>query len=271
MKKKTWAEREVELACKRENPNWDGKSFDYGCACYQSALKAYKSLSKDGHSGFSWNLTKNILIRLMNGQPLTPITDDDFKEEFLDYREPEDYLKEHNLKSDIQCYRMHSLFRRETLDGKVTYLDVNRCYGQDIHNPNDTYQGGGIDKFVDELFPITMPYYPSKDRYVVFTETSLHDKALGDFDLRAYLYVKTPEGEKVEINRFYRSKVIGWYRYDSSDSVFARESEFFEITKEEYEALKKEQIESKPGPNDEIEIKKSFSSMPEACISNGTK
>ena len=23
------AEREVEIACKKENPNWDGKSFDY--------------------------------------------------------------------------------------------------------------------------------------------------------------------------------------------------------------------------------------------------
>ena len=23
-----WAEREIAAACKRENPNWDGKSFD---------------------------------------------------------------------------------------------------------------------------------------------------------------------------------------------------------------------------------------------------
>ena len=68
-----WAEKEIEIACKKENPNWDGKSFDYGCACYQSALKAYKSLCEDDHSGFSFGLTKNILIRLMNGLPLKPI------------------------------------------------------------------------------------------------------------------------------------------------------------------------------------------------------
>ena len=49
-----WAENEVRLACKRENPDWDGKSFDYGCSCYQSALKAYKSICNDGHSGFSF-------------------------------------------------------------------------------------------------------------------------------------------------------------------------------------------------------------------------
>ena len=78
-----WAEREIEIACKKENPNWDGKSFDYGCACYQSALKAYKSLCEDGHSGTSFNITKNILIRLMEGLPLKPITDDDFKRDII--------------------------------------------------------------------------------------------------------------------------------------------------------------------------------------------
>ena len=57
-----WAEREIEIACKKENPNWDGKSFDYGCACYQSALKAYKSLCEDEHSGGSFNITKNIPV-----------------------------------------------------------------------------------------------------------------------------------------------------------------------------------------------------------------
>ena len=73
-----WAKREVEIACKKENPKWDGKSFDYGCACYQSALKAYQSLCEDEHSGMSFNIAKNILIRLMEGNPLTPIIDEDF-------------------------------------------------------------------------------------------------------------------------------------------------------------------------------------------------
>ena len=77
MRMSEWAKREVEIACKKENPNWDGESFDYGCACYQSALKAYLSLCEDEHSGMSFSLTKNILVRLMEGNPLTPITDED--------------------------------------------------------------------------------------------------------------------------------------------------------------------------------------------------
>ena len=73
----SWAEREIEIACKRERAASDAKDGDwyYGCACYLSALKAFKSLSGDGHSGFSIGLTKNILNRLIDGKPLTPIED----------------------------------------------------------------------------------------------------------------------------------------------------------------------------------------------------
>lgn len=48
-----WARQEVEIACRKENPNKKEGEFDYGCACYGSALKAFESLCEDGHSGFS--------------------------------------------------------------------------------------------------------------------------------------------------------------------------------------------------------------------------
>ena len=44
MSMQTWAEREIQIACERENPDRKDGEFDYGCACYESALKAYKSL-----------------------------------------------------------------------------------------------------------------------------------------------------------------------------------------------------------------------------------
>lgn len=58
----SWADKDIELTCKRENPNWDGKNFDYGCACYQSVLKAYKTLMDDGHSGTSFGFLCSITI-----------------------------------------------------------------------------------------------------------------------------------------------------------------------------------------------------------------
>lgn len=39
-----WAKREVKIACKKENPNRKEGEFDYGCACYESALKAYVTM-----------------------------------------------------------------------------------------------------------------------------------------------------------------------------------------------------------------------------------
>lgn len=73
-----WAEKEVEIACEREKSHSEEDGdCEYGCACYHSALKAYKSLMEDGHSGFSISLTKQILDRLIDRKPLTPIEDTD--------------------------------------------------------------------------------------------------------------------------------------------------------------------------------------------------
>lgn len=219
-----WAKREIELACKHENPDWDGKEFDYGCACYQSALKAYESLMGDGHSGMSFGFTKNILIRLMEGLPLRPITDEDF----FDNRgeiiclEAEEDLRERGLKSHTQCPRMSSLFREEALDGKITYSDINRYYCIDVHNPNISYSNGTANRIIGEMFPISMPYYPQKGKYKVYTEDFLTDVKNGDFDTKAFFYCITPEGEKVEINRFFAEKDYKWV----------------EISKEEYEQRK---------------------------------
>ena len=185
-----WAENEVKIACKKENPNWDGKSFDYGCACYQSALKAYKSLMDDDHSGFSWNVTKNILIRLMNNMPLTAIAEEDFEG------------VEPIFANVYQCPRMSSLFKEVDANGNIIYSDNDRYYGVDENG--NTYSGGGLKDLCDKLFPITLPYYPKTQKYVFYTEEFLLDSENGDFDHKAVLYVRTPEGDKIELDEYYK-------------------------------------------------------------------
>lgn len=216
------AENEVKLACKKENPYWDGESFDYGCSCYQSALKAYKSLCEDGHSGFSFSLTRNILIRLMNGLPLTPIED------------TEDVwgmsYKDEDGSESFQCNRMSSLFKHIDKDGNVTYSDCNRDYCQEVTNPKDIYSGG-VGNIINEMFPITMPYYPSAEKYKIVVDTFLAKGFEGDgtdYNTKAILYVVTPEKERVEVNRYYGEK----------------DGHFVEITKDEYnERLKNRKVE----------------------------
>ena len=70
-----WAKKEVELAKIIEAKDLKEGEFDYGGACYDSALKAFNSLTEDGHSGMSIKIAKQILNRLIDGSPLTPIED----------------------------------------------------------------------------------------------------------------------------------------------------------------------------------------------------
>ena len=221
-----WAEQECRLACKRENPDFDfdGDDFDYGCSCYKSALKAYKSLVEDGHSGASFSFTRDILERLMRHEPLTPITDDDFKGR--DSICSDVSLASRGLKSEIQCPRMSSLFREETIDGEVTYNDLHRACCIDIENPSNVFSSG-IDRVVDELFPIKMPYFPEKGNYKVYVQTFLTDKKNGDFDTRGVIYLTTPDGKRIDVNRYYTEKA----------------GKMVEISKDEYDELLEKRID----------------------------
>lgn len=177
-----------ELA-KREIELFKAKQDVYGQMCADSAFKAFKSMANDNHSGFSWSITSSILIRLLNDLPLTPITDDDFLDQDGLFQEDPNYLKERGLKSRLGCKRLCSIFRKETIDGKVTYLDVNRvvCYDEEDEKEIPFSSSVGS-RLVDKMFPITMPYYPTIQKYIVMLKD---DKPI---------WVKTPEGEKIMVN-----------------------------------------------------------------------
>ena len=114
-----WAEREVAIACETENPNKKDRKFDYGCACYESALKAFKVLCNDDHSGFSMKITQSILNRLINGQPLSPIEDTNDVWEKVAQDKDMGYWT-------YQCKRMSSLFKYVYTNGTVKYIDIDR-------------------------------------------------------------------------------------------------------------------------------------------------
>ena len=210
-----WAEKEVELACKKENPNWDGKSFDYGIACYQSALKAFKSLCEDEHSGMSIMITKDILNRLIEGKCLTPI--EDTEDVWND-------VSRESGKTEYQCKRMSSLFKDVLEDGTVKYHDVDRTILED--QKGMAWHSGDASRLIDNMFPITMPYFPSNKPYRVYSEEFLVDPKNGDYDTWALLYIETPEGEKIELNEYWCEK----------------DKKVYQITKEEYEDRKKNKV-----------------------------
>lgn len=215
-----WAEREVALACKRENPDRKEGEFDYGCACHESALKAFKCLCEDGHSGTSIGFTKNILMRLIDGKPLTPIED---TADMWNYSFQRD--KDKDGPKVYQCKRMRSLFKQVYQDGTIKYSDIDASVCVNINHENSWYSSGTVRKLVEEMFPITMPYMPESKPIKVYCEDFLTDRANGDFDTVGVFYCIKPDGERIDINRFFRA----------SDS----ETGWAEINRDEYDNRKK--------------------------------
>ena len=200
MSMSTWAEKEIDIACARERAvSKDTNESGYGCACYQSALKAFRSLMEDGHSGYSIGVTKNILVRLIEGKPLTPI------EDTPDAWNECSWVGE-DLSRNYQCVRMSSLFKTVHKDGSVTYDDVSRVHVCDAANPDICWSRGHARAIINEMFPITMPYMPRSKGYMVYGEDFLVDPANGDYDTTGYMYAIDPDGNKIEINRYFAEK-----------------------------------------------------------------
>lgn len=197
-----WAEDEVKLACENNKANKKEDDFDYTGECYKSALKAYKSLCEDGHSGMSFGITKSILIRLMNSLPLTPIEDT-----------PENWQLIYNKKqgensvTTFQSTRMSSLFKDVFDNGTIKFYDNNKVVGVDLKTGNGYF--GFACRIVEEMFPITMPYYPTVEKYKVCTEEFIAKGFEGDdvdYNTICISYVITPENKRVEINRYFGQK-----------------------------------------------------------------
>ena len=172
-----WAKREIEIL-KSKNPPDEECGFDYVGECCDSAMRAFESLMNDGHSGMSISITKDILMKLIDGVALTPI--DDIPDV---WGEPDRW----DGKTTYQCKRMSSLFKEVYDDGRVEYTDVNRYYGISIDNPAWTYTGGGLCKILDEMFPITMPYAPKQGKYKFYTDDFYMMKVMVTMTAREFI------------------------------------------------------------------------------------
>ena len=201
MNMKEWAKREVELACKRENPDGKEGEFDYGCGCYESALKAFNSLCDDGHSGFSIKMTQNILNQLIDGRPLTPIedTDDIWERRECEWYENADY-------EVYQCNRMPSLFKYVYKNGNISYKDNDYVVIRNLDNPDVPYRNGFITEIIYQMFPITMPYIPTEKPFTVYVWDFLADAENDDggYDTIEVTDGVNPNGEKFGIHRYFK-------------------------------------------------------------------
>lgn len=187
-----WVRMEIDLAC--------GNEDEYGKAIYNSAAKAYMSLREDGHTGFSIGITKQILNRMIEHKPLTPLTgaDDEWSE-----------CVERNDEKGYICYqnkRYSALFKYVYDNGEIQYSDCDQFVCEYVNNPKMRFHAGYAKKYVEHLYPITMPYIPNNYPIVIYMDDFLFDPNMGDFDTVAIMYLEEPNGNKVDINVFLADK-----------------------------------------------------------------
>lgn len=186
-----WAENEINLFKKDAD--------EYMQLCADSALKAYKSLMNDEHSGMSFSITVGILKRLCDAKPLSPITEKDFDG-------VEAYNTDNSGLKAYQCPRMSSLFKEEYQD-EVSYDDINRVLYVDENG--NTWHNGLVRCLVNEKYPITLPY--SGEKYLVYcdeytiTETGEKIRERGSYNRIFIKYIIHPDGTREDWNKEYEA------------------------------------------------------------------
>ena len=203
-----WSEERKAKEHASENGADDKLLIGYACSCVDSAAKAYKAMLK-AENPVS-DRAKELLNRLIKGQPLSPITEDDFKMALDDASGDwkvysDDWLKENHMKSYVQCPRMFSLFRKEGLDGKVTYTDNERAFF--VNQRGTQWYSARAREAVSRMFPIAMPYYPTSKPYLVHGreyymegDADKSEEHRGTVNVTYYDYLITPEGKRIDLN-----------------------------------------------------------------------
>lgn len=110
---------------------------------------------------------------------------------------------------------MSALFKYVYDNGRVKYKNIDSFYCIDINNQS-TYHSGLVQKLIDEMFPISMPYMP-EEPIKVYCEDILTDKKNGDFDTVGVFYAIKPNSEKIEINRFFKESEDGWKEINEAE------------------------------------------------------
>lgn len=178
---KSWAESEIELF---KSVNKD----KYYKMCADAALTAYKVLEEQGHSGSSWKITSEMLNRLCHGLPLVPI--DDIPKNWIEISTDE-------VGKHYQSTRIATLFKDVHFDGTVHYHDLDRIQYKYAESPNSLWTAR-VQK-IEDMYPISFPYYPSEHPYIVFAETAMSKDCKGDYDVEWFYNITYPDGSVAQL------------------------------------------------------------------------
>lgn len=200
-----WAKEQCRLFTLNR---FDPEEQEYMALCCESALKAYQSLMNDGHSGMSITITRDILVKLINGEPLVKL--EDRKGQWLTHRDAcFPYVYSHKY--------YPSLLKYIEADGSVYFIDNNRVICKYTNQNNGaSFSNGFIIRLVNDLMPITFPYNPT-EKYTALVSEYLTDRKNGDFDTLVLESIILPNGDNRIFQWAYKTGDITWQRIDSKE------------------------------------------------------
>lgn len=220
-----WATNEVAYKLNELQKSYnddENTDFKYIKGCYESALKAIKSLYGDDHTLFSIQDTKAILGQLIDRKPLSPIKEtDEWKY---------DYTIDKFNYDVYSSIRFPTLTKRIYKDGRIQYRDMYRTYGIFIDAEVEVpHSFGLLDAIIDEMFPMIMPYYPDTRYRIYYKELPSNPKVK---EYKSVMFIshaiKEPTNERIDINRYFIED-------EHDNDIYYG---YKEISKEEYEKIK---------------------------------
>lgn len=190
--KSKWLSDVINTKLENENSKKSDRWDDYIAMVYQSAEKTVNMMLSMAKSYDDLVYISDVFNRLAKGNNLLPIDD-----------VPE--VWETSIDAS-QCIRKTSLFKHVYSDGTVKYHDVDRAYCKEqVKKPDgeihtSTYHSW-FTNIVDVLYPITFPYMPSKNAYVVNMVRFYYK---GSLEYALIDSIDTPDGEHREIKLAYK-------------------------------------------------------------------
>lgn len=181
---------------------------EYMRMCCDSALKAYKCLIEDAHSGMSIGFTKNILMDLIDGRPLVAIQN-----------EPDDWVYKFSRGNKLffAHKKYNSLSKKMDVNGNVlSYTDTHRLECVNVDN-GVHYYNGFLNNVLHDLFPIQFPYAPPKKPFKMIVKNILANPDHGDFDAMKIMSIVTPDGHVRIFEMCYAEIGNEWKRISSEE------------------------------------------------------
>ena len=183
-------------------------------AALDDALSMFKIMTANANNKRYLGNVRNLFNRMVSDLPLTAITTVDLSGPLTaadgsTYYRCERYPSLTATRANDKVEFSYSDTRRIEFYDQMLVNQEEKCYIIDILKSRDNAPSIVV-KIVDDLFPIEMPYMPS-DKYQVFGATHSFKMSSGEPDLVQIDFVKTPMGQLVKVDRYFRKITDGKY------------------------------------------------------------